>query len=78
MNEKIIFFVVSLLFLYNYIFLLMCNVSECFKKVTSFTENVRHRNFFPNWAHSICNLQTSTFLNKIMIATHILGASVVA
>ena len=77
MNEKIIFFIVSLLFLYNYLFLI-CNVSECFKKVTSFTENVRHHNFFPNWAHSICNLQTSTFLNKILIATHILGASLVA
>ena len=56
----------------------MCNVSESVKKVTSFTEKVRHHNFFPNWAHPICNLQTGKFLNKIMIAMHIFGASLVA
>ena len=53
----------------------MCNVSECFKKVTSFTEKVRHHNFFPDWAHPICNLQTGKFLNKVMIAMCILVAS---
>ena len=56
----------------------MCNVSESVKKVTSFTEKVRHHNFFPNWAHPICNLRTGKFLNKIMIAMHIFGASLVA
>ena len=46
--------------------------------MTSFTEKVRHHNFFPNWAHLICSLQTGKFLNKVMIAMHILAASLVA